>query len=87
MSPFLFLLITEGLSRAVKEFKREGAIKRIKVGRSLSLSHLLFVDDVILFGLGIVREAEKYKKILDLYCRARGMEINAHKSTILFNEL
>jgi hypothetical protein len=67
MSPFLFLLVVEGLSWMVTTCKREGSIKGLDMGNSLSLSHLLFVDDVILFGLGSVREVVKYKEILELY--------------------
>jgi hypothetical protein len=50
MSPFLFLLMVEGLNRMVSRAKQEGIVKGIKIGNSISLSHLLFVDDVILFG-------------------------------------
>jgi hypothetical protein len=59
MSPFLFLLVVKGLSREIKETKREETIKGIKIGRYLTLSHLLFVDYVILFCLGTMEEAEK----------------------------
>jgi hypothetical protein len=50
--------------------KREGSIKGIKMWNFLSLSHLLFVDDVILFGLGTHKEVGNYKEILDLYNKA-----------------
>jgi hypothetical protein len=86
-SPFLLLLVVEGLSRMITASKRDGAITGIKLGSSLSLSRLLFVDDVMLFSLGTVSEAKKFKEILDLYCKAIGMEVNAHKSSILFNGL
>jgi hypothetical protein len=85
MSPFLFLLVVEGLSRAVKEHIWEGAIKAIKIGKTQTLSHLLFADDVILFGIGTMKEAEKDKEILDLSCRATGMEVNMHKPIIMFS--
>jgi hypothetical protein len=62
MSPFLFHPVVEGLHRAIKECKREGTIRGIKVGKSLFPSHLLFVDDVILFGMGTVREAKNTRR-------------------------
>lgn len=74
MSPFIFLLVVEGLSRVVNEYKRDGVAKGIKVIITLALSHLLFVDDVILIGTSSVREAEKYKEILDLSCISTRME-------------
>ena len=36
--------------------KEEHKIKRIKISRSLSITHLPFVDDVLLLGLGNVEE-------------------------------
>lgn len=60
-SPFLLLLVAEGLSRMITASKRDGAITGIKLGSSLSLSRLLFVDDVMLFSLGTVSEAKKFK--------------------------
>ena len=50
----------------------------------LCFSHLLFVDDVILFGLGIVRKVAKYKEILDLYNKDTRMEVNVHKFLVLY---
>jgi len=87
MSHFFFLMVAKGLRRAVKECKREGDIGGIEVGSSLHLTHLLFVDDVILFAMCILREAKKYNEMLDLYCKAIGMEVNINNSNILFNSL
>lgn len=56
MSPFMFLLVVEGLSRMVLTCKRDGRIKGINMGNSVSLTHLLFVDDLTLFSVGSVRE-------------------------------
>jgi hypothetical protein len=71
----------------VNEYKR-GVVKWIKVGRSITQSHLLFVDDDILFGTSFVMEEKKYKKKLDLYYRGtRRMEVKSRKVPILFNGL
>ena len=59
----------------------------IKVSPSLNLTHLLFVDDVILFGLGIVEEWKNYKKLLDTFCYATGMKISVAKSSFLYNDI
>lgn len=45
----------------MKEFKKGEGIKGIKVGRNLTLSHLLFVDDIILFGALNEKEVEKHE--------------------------
>jgi len=44
-------LVVEGLRTMVNDFIMEGTIKSIRMGNTLSLSHLLFVDDVILLVL------------------------------------
>jgi hypothetical protein len=60
-------------------------VKGFKVSSTISLSHLLFVDDIILFGEGTVKEWESFKIILDLLCAATGMQINVNKSQLLFH--
>ena len=52
LSPLLFLLVIEGLSLLIWESKRKGIIQRIIISPLLSITHLLFVDDVDLFGYG-----------------------------------
>ena len=42
----LFLLIIEGLSRLLIKAKNEGKIKGIKLEKDITLSDLLFVDDI-----------------------------------------
>jgi hypothetical protein len=54
----------------------------IKISQNLSLTHLLFVDDVLLFSGGTRREAETLKDILLLFSKATGMQINDRKSSI-----
>ena len=51
------------------------------------LTHLLFVDDVILFGLGTLEEWQGYKEILRLFCSTIGMNISNEKSSFLFSEI
>jgi hypothetical protein len=80
-------VVIEGLGGMVAIAKREGTIKGIKLGKSLSLSHSLFVYDIILIGIVYVREVERYKKVIDLYRKATWMKVNVYKSSILFNGL
>ena len=55
-SPLLFSLIIEGLSILIKDARYKGHIQGIKISCSLSLNHLLFVDDIILFGVETLEE-------------------------------
>jgi hypothetical protein len=83
LSPFLFLLVAEGLSMLIKNVMRKGALKRIKFSDSMVLSHFLFVDDIMIFGHGSLREISCLNEILDTYCKATRMEINIRKSSML----
>ena len=56
LSPLLFLLVIEGLSRLIFATKDEGKIKGIKLSSSIVITHLLYVEDVVLFGNGYVEE-------------------------------
>jgi hypothetical protein len=64
LSPFLFLLVVESLSRLLYSARLEGFIKGIMVEDHVKLMHLLFVDDVLLFGEGMVREWRNFNHIL-----------------------
>eukprot|EP00253_Pinus_taeda_P007377 PITA_07377 len=85
LSPFLFVILMEGLSRIIAKRKAEGSIKGLQPIRSLpATTHQQFVDDTMLHGTPTVKEAVAYRGILDLFSQASGMEINFSKSTIFF---
>ena len=87
LSPLLFIFIIESLSLLIQNAQQRGVITGIKITSSLYLTHLLFVDDVILFGEGIVDEWQHYKQLLDLLCYAMGMQISEEKYLFLFNAI
>eukprot|EP00253_Pinus_taeda_P034616 PITA_34616 len=85
LSPFLFVILMEGLSRIIAKKKAEGSIKGLQPIRSLpATTHQQFVDDTMLHGTPTMKEAVAYRGILDLFSQASGMEINFSKSTIFF---
>jgi hypothetical protein len=49
------------------------------------LSHLLFVDDILLFYDGLRRDDSKLKEILSLYNSAIGMEVDVVMSILSFS--
>ena len=48
LAPLHFLIIAEGLSRAIYCTKDEGVYHGISFENNISLTHILFVDDVIM---------------------------------------
>ena len=51
LSPFLFLLVEEYLSKLIHQSKREG-LKGVSVSDSMELTRILFLDDVLMMGTG-----------------------------------
>lgn len=86
ISPFLLLVITKESNRAILEAMWEGAIYRVLSRREISLTYLLFIEDV-LFINGSSREAKNLKEILYLYYQYIGMAVNFSKFTISFNSM
>jgi hypothetical protein len=85
ISPYLFLLCTEGLSCLLKQQEVQGELQGIKNGRlGPAISHLLFADDCIFFARSDSRSVEALQNTLTLYCEGSGQKINLDKSTIFF---
>eukprot|EP00253_Pinus_taeda_P018287 PITA_18287 len=80
LSPLLFLLVVEGLSRLIHKARREEKVKGIEVAINLYITHLLFVDDILIFTNGNCSELKELKCIFDLFLKATGMQINFGKS-------
>ena len=62
-------------------------IKGIKVSSSLPLTQLLFVDYVVLFGVGTLEEWKDFDEILVVFSSASGMCISMEKSSFLYSEV
>jgi hypothetical protein len=87
LSPLLFLLVVECLSRFLNEAKTTGNFRGIKISPGLHISHLLFVDDILIFCDGSRRDTENICDGLTLFKQAMGMLINEHKSSITLASL
>jgi hypothetical protein len=87
LSPLLFLLVVECLSRFLNEAKSAGNFRGIKISPGLYISHLLFVDDILIFCDGSRQDIEKLCEGLILFKHATGMEINKQKSSVTLSYL
>jgi hypothetical protein len=70
ISPYLFLLCSEGLSCPLREIGPRHLSRGVRVGvHTPWISHLLFADDCIVFIEASQRGADRLKEILDIYSK------------------
>jgi hypothetical protein len=80
--PFLFLFVDDGLSALLQS----RGISPIKIcRRAPGVSHLLFLNDTLLFFKASSDQAERVKSVIDTYASATGQLINPSKCSILFS--
>ena len=83
LSPFLFILLAEGLGRSLKAKIWEGLTTGLRPHEGMQVqTHQQFVDDTMLMGLASIREAKAIKCTLEAFKRASGLEVNKGKSQI-----
>lgn len=86
MSPYLFLICSEGLSSLLAHEEEIGGVEGIKVSRNApSISHLLFADDSLILMRATNQNANTLKRILDMYCVSSGQRVSTPKSSIFFS--
>ena len=86
LSPFLFLLCTEGLHGLINSAARRGDIKGYSLCKGgPKLTHLLSANDSILFCKASSEECEHVIQILESYEKASGQKINKNKIAIFFS--
>ncbi|GKV01451.1 hypothetical protein SLEP1_g14002 [Rubroshorea leprosula] len=81
LSPFLFLLVGEGLCGLVKKAESEGLLKGLGIGRGgMELSLLQFADDTVFMGKACAGNLKVVKAILHWFELISGLKINFSKS-------
>eukprot|EP00253_Pinus_taeda_P036591 PITA_36591 len=84
LSPFLFIIMAEGLGRSIKNSIQSQVLKGISLHQTPTISHQQFVDDNMIFGYSSVQEARALNSLLLLFSKASGALINSVKSQIFF---
>nr|XP_025674239.1 uncharacterized protein LOC112774162 [Arachis hypogaea] len=84
LSPFLFVLVVDVLSRMIGEAVRNGRISPLLVGRdNIELSHLQFADDTILLCPPDEETVRNYKRLLRCFEMMSSLSINFEKSNLI----
>ena len=75
----------EGLSLLINQEKAQGSFSGFKVARGLYVTHILFVDDVLIIGDGSMVEWIFLQALLRSFCKPSGLNISARKYFLLYS--
>lgn len=77
VTPYIFVMYMDKLSHLIQEAFNKGEWKSLKDGRSEpTISHHIFVDDLLLVGKATTKQMECVNEILMKFC-----DMSANKST------
>lgn len=83
LSPFLYILMVDTLSRKLAAKMNIGDLRGIRTANALKpINHALFANDSLLLGGASSRIAANFDFVLKSYCIASGAMINERKSSI-----
>jgi hypothetical protein len=87
LSPYLFLLVAEGLSSLLTKAESDGRLTGVPIAfGGTRLSHLLFADDSLLFCRATFSEWLNLTQLLQSYEQASGQKLNADKTSLFFSK-
>eukprot|EP00253_Pinus_taeda_P011936 PITA_11936 len=83
LSPFLYILMVDSLSRKLTMEKQKGRIPGIRIEKGIEpMNHALFADDSLLLGGASPRIASAFKSILQKFCSITGALVSEKKSAV-----
>ncbi|GKV41205.1 hypothetical protein SLEP1_g48771 [Rubroshorea leprosula] len=83
LSPFLFLMISEGLAGLVKKVEQEGLLHGVEIGQQkMSISLLQFVNNTVIVGKAESENINMVKTILRWFEMMSGLRINLSKNNV-----
>ena len=88
LSPYLFILCQDVLSRLIERKFSNGALCGVKMNvNGPAFTHVMYADDIMLFAKANCREISQLDWCLEKYCLWFGQLINREKSGIIFSKL
>eukprot|EP00253_Pinus_taeda_P028484 PITA_28484 len=83
LSPFLYILMANSLSKKLTQEKQIGSIPGIRIVQGIApVNHVLFADDSLLLGGASMRSTNSFKTILQKYCSISGALVSERKSVV-----
>ncbi|XP_070031557.1 uncharacterized protein [Nicotiana tomentosiformis] len=84
ISPFLFAIVMEYLSRSLNELKKDPSFQHHPGCRKLDITHMSFADDLLLFAKGNLSLVTTIYKYFSQFSEASGLHANLGKSSVYF---
>lgn len=72
LSPLLFLLVIEGMGDMISTADSRGSFSGLRITRNTFITHLIFVDDVLIFGKISIMEWHGLDEIIFTFGDATG---------------
>lgn len=83
LSPLLFRLTEEVLSRGISKLVQNDQLKLMDCPRGFRVpSHVLYADDILIFCKGIRSNIKSLQKLFDRYSEISGQFVSCEKSKI-----
>ena len=83
LSPFLFTIVADVLSRMLLKAEERNLLEGFRVGRNrCRVSHLQFADDTIFFANSSEEELQTLKSLLLVFGQISGLKVNLDKSNL-----
>ena len=84
LSPYLFLLVSEALVCLFRKAEEKSLIEAIHIGKAnVSLKHLQFADDILIFAPRTPMCITNYFRILDVFDIMSGLKLNYNNSCFI----
>ncbi|KAK4286586.1 hypothetical protein QN277_003122 [Acacia crassicarpa] len=86
ISPFLFVLCMDRLSHIIDDLVRAKKWKPVMITKDgPAISHLMFADDLLLFGEASEEQATCMMEAIHNFCEASGEKVSISKSSLFFS--
>ncbi|XP_074283120.1 uncharacterized protein LOC141607664 [Silene latifolia] len=85
ISPLIFTLCMDFLTRTIKYATTKWPFQYHPLCKELKLTHLMFVDDLLLFCKGIAQSVMLILKAFSTFSKASGLSMNNSKYEVYFN--
>lgn len=87
LSPVLFTIVFDILSRILTKVENDGKIHIIRISiTSPTISHLMYEDDLTIYGRATTKEATEIMECIWQFCTWTGQEVNFGKSSVHFSK-